>query len=103
MKQLLLSEKALKELDEIYNYITQYSINSASKTVNKIFEKSLLLKDFPEMGQTEYFLENKQKQYRYIISENYKIIYRIDTEIIYIITLFDTGRNPKTIEKLIKE
>ena len=51
------SPEALKDLDEIYDYIANVlkSPDAADNTVNKILDKTDLLSDNPEIGTQLFF------------------------------------------------
>jgi len=51
------------------------------------------------MGQKGLFLEELSENYRYILSGNYKVIYRITNSEIIITDIFDTRQNPLHINK----
>ena len=46
------------------------------------------------MGQREEYLEHLGQSHRRIIEGNYKIIYRIDGDMIYVTDIFDTRQDP---------
>lgn len=80
-----------------YFYKTQASEKVAKKLKSQIFLKTKLLSDKPELGQIEVFLDDKGLGHRYVLSGNFKIIYLIQGESIFITDLFDTRRNPEKI------
>jgi hypothetical protein len=45
------------------------------------------------MGQKEKYLEHLGQSHRRIIEGHYKIIYRIEEEVIYITDIFDTRQD----------
>ncbi len=49
------------------------------------------------MGAIEALLAELGLEHRYIVEGNFKIIYRIAEETIYITDIFDTRRNPEDI------
>jgi toxin ParE1/3/4 len=59
-----------------------------------IHKKVLHLKDFPLLGREEEMLSSLGQGHRYVVEGQYKIIYRIIEETIYITDIFDTRRNP---------
>lgn len=71
--------------------------NSYSKKLNLlIYQKIDLLKSSPLIGsQTDF------KLYRILHFENYGLVYRIDIDVIYIISLWDNRQNPKKLKKLL--
>jgi toxin ParE1/3/4 len=86
---------AINNLKEIYDfYWLNRSKKSAIKVKNSIFIATGQLINYPESGQIEENLKLGNNIYRYIISYNCKIIYRISSNEIIIIDVFDTRKNP---------
>ena len=93
--QVVWSEFAESQLDEIYCYYSKnISIQIAKKLTNNILLATQKLEYTPRLGQKEPLLENRVQNYRYLIHTNYKIIYSINNEIVYIHDIFDTRQNP---------
>ena len=86
---------AKSQLKDIYNYYqTNASKQIATKICNKIFEKIELLKTYKEAGSEEEYLRHLNSGHRKLICGNYKIIYRIAQNIIFITDIFDSRQNP---------
>jgi plasmid stabilization system protein ParE len=83
------------QLKNIFDY---YSFRVSKKIAERIIQeikeksKSLVFQSF--IGQEEEFLAHLNLGHRYILAGNYKIVYRIDKEYIYIVDIFDTRQNP---------
>ena len=88
---------AQDELELIYQYYSLKSEIIADKIVDSIFSRAQQLRKFPLSGQKEEFLKNANKEHRYIVEGNHKIIYRISGSIVYITDVFDTRQNPQKI------
>lgn len=86
---------AIENLKEIFDY---YSLKSSNKTVYKIRKQILnatkQLVNNPESGQVEVNLQKLKQNHRYLVSGNYKIIYRINKNQIIVNDVFDTRQNP---------
>ena len=100
--EIIWSDCAESQLDKIFEY---YLENSSYKVARKIIEKIInepdkLLFD-PEICQKEELLKDRIEEYRYLICDNYKIIYSVDQKqpLIKIANVFDTRQNPKKIDK----
>lgn len=93
------------EIDNIYDYYKN-KVNSkfASKIVKKILVAPNILIKNTKIGTPELNLKDREIEYRYIVSTNYKIIYSINDadKTIRIADVFDTRQNPIKIEKRIK-
>jgi len=93
-----LAAKALKEI-YLYNKIVAGE-RIAIKIKSGIFTATKQLTNQPELGQIETFLEKFNEGHRYLVKENYKIIYKIVKEGILITDLFDTRQDPKKMNDL---
>lgn len=72
------SFNAQKDLEHIFFYIAEDSINNAKKIILELEEKIYSLDNFPErfalIPENIFFGTN----YRHIIHKKYRVIYRID-------------------------
>ena len=85
---------AKRDLQAIYDYYSQHSVNAAEKIVNHILDKTEILCQHPSIGQREELLKHKADLYRYLVEGNYKIIYRIKGQTVVIDSVFDCRQNP---------
>lgn len=96
--KIIWSNFASETLLNIYKYHKKVAgINTACKIKNKIFNATKELKNHPHVGQIELSLENLSEEHRYLVSGNYKVIYKKVTEGILITDIFDTRQNPTKI------
>jgi plasmid stabilization system protein ParE len=79
------SPLAVDRVSEIAGYIAQDKPSAAEKWVKTVFSKVERLKSLPELGRIVPEIENNQ--FRELIYGNYRIIYRIETEQISILTI----------------
>ena len=87
---IIVTEKfAQQELLQIKWYIAQDSQFYANKTVNEINKRINNLSLFPEMGK----VIDKDENIRQIIYKSYKILYRFNSENIYILHIIHHFRN----------
>lgn len=83
--QIELTNKTLRDISGIYNYIRKDSIYYAVKTNNEIEKKILNLSFMPFMGRKLIDSENNNIfNLREIIYKSYRIIYGINSETIYV-------------------
>ncbi|KDN55287.1 type II toxin-antitoxin system RelE/ParE family toxin [Flavobacterium seoulense] len=100
--EIIWSNFAETQLDQIFEY---YIENASLKVAQNIIEKIILEPNkillHPEITQVEELLLDREKEYRYLICNNYKIIYSIDYEqkCIMIADVFDTRQNPSKIKR----
>lgn len=79
------SPLAIDRVAEIAKYIVQDSPNSAQKWVESTFKVVERLEQFPKSGRI--VPEIMQDDFREIIHGNYRIIYRLQSESISILTV----------------
>jgi hypothetical protein len=60
---------------------------------------TLLLENNPFIGNKEPLLENREKEYRYLLEGNYKIIYSVDGNIVRVNSIFDFRQSPIKISE----
>jgi predicted metalloprotease len=61
---------------------------------NQLLDKADSLFINPHIGQYEGYLEHLEKGHRRLLEGNFKIIYRIESDCIYITDFFDTRQDP---------
>ena len=90
------------ELKNIFEYHKEKaSVSIARKLVTGIVNETLKLKQQPTIGQEEDLLNNNDKEFRYLLFKNCKIIYLInnDQNRIEVVDVFDTRQNPIKIQR----
>jgi len=95
---LLWTETARKDLEEIIEYIALDSIESAIKQYEKIKKATKSLKTFPDQSRTvpELYRQNIIK-YREMIIDPWRIMYKKEKETLYIMAVIDGRRNLEDI------
>ena len=91
-----------KELRNIFEYYKEKAnVSVARKLVVGITKEATKLKKQPNMGQQEEILNNSSKEYRYLVFENYKIIYWVndETNSVEIFDVFDTRQSPIKLKR----
>ena len=100
--QIIWSEFAETQLDEIYEYYkNEANPLIATKLIQGIINASKDLIDNPYIGQEEEVLKDGSIPYRYFLFKNYKLIYSIDTKngFLKIADVFDTRQNPPKLKR----
>lgn len=87
--KIITEKHAQQELIQIKWYIAQDSDFYANKTVNEINKRIENLLFFPEMGK----VINEKRNIRQIIYKTYKILYKFDSENIYILHIIHHSRD----------
>jgi len=71
------TEEALRWLEDIHDYISQDSPNAAQGVVSGIYEKTQILKDFPEIGYI--YRQDGEVVVRVLLYGHYRIAYSLRT------------------------
>lgn len=96
--KIIISEYSKKMLTNIYTFHKKkVNIKIASSIKSKILSRIYELKIHPNLGQKELSLENFPFTYFYLVTGNYKIIYRQAKDYILITDIFDVRQNPTKI------
>ena len=95
MPKLRINPLATEDLIEIKNYITRELENStaAINVVRKIIDSYEKLKEFPMMGADLSVKVNIKTDFRYLVSGNYIVFYRVDDEYVSIYRILYAGRD----------
>ena len=83
MAQIIWTEPALFDLNEITEYIALDKVGAARRLVNRVFESVGQLEQFPEIGRKPPELDDSI--YREIIVNPCRIFYRLDQGKVYIL------------------
>lgn len=90
MAEIRWTHQALDDVEKIRDYISRDSVYYARLFVTKIFNAVKPLELFPECGRN--VPELGQTNIREIILGNYRIIYRINKNIVEILTVYHGSR-----------
>jgi plasmid stabilization system protein ParE len=91
------SQLAQEKLEDIFNYYKQKADSkTARKIISGIVSHTINLNKNPDIGQIEEFLKEQDKNFRYLIYTNYKIIYWVNNnkQRLEIAAIYDTRQNP---------
>ena len=83
--KIIWSPLAIERLTEIAEYIAYDNPSAAEKWVDEIFKRVEHLQRFPELGRI--IPELSRQDIREILFKNYRIIYRVESQQISIITI----------------
>jgi len=103
--EVRMAQNAINDLNEIINFIAQNSPQTAIQIMERIQSKINKLNYFPYRGgYVPELLVRNIKDYRQMIEEPWKIIYKVDNNIVNILTIIDSRRNLQDIliKKLLK-
>jgi toxin ParE1/3/4 len=94
MVKLIWTDQAIADLGDIGDYISLSSDRYAKLTVQRLFERTDILKKFPQSGRI--VPEKNENVIRELIEGNYRIIYEIASEdLIYILAVYHSARDLK--------
>jgi addiction module RelE/StbE family toxin len=89
---------AKKDLLEIVSYIVQNNPQNSLKILERIEARINTLGHFPHRGAyVPELLKKNIKEYRQIIEPPWRIIYRVDKDIVTILLIIDSRRNIQDI------
>jgi plasmid stabilization system protein ParE len=93
--KIVWTDFAIRNLKEIFDfYAIKVNKNVAHKIRRQILKSSKQLKNNPNSGPIEPNLKKLKKNHRYLVSGNYKLIYRVIDNQVLINDLFDTRQDP---------
>lgn len=84
MAQIIWTEPAISDLDEIAEYIALDKLDAASNLVKRVFDSVERLKQFPESGKKPSELPRKSR-YREIIVGPCRVFYRSEKSKVFIL------------------
>ncbi len=97
--KIIWTHEALEGTKSIYNYYKlRASLRVAKSIKNKIFSSVKNLQSHPKKGKIEELLLHKKGEYRYLVTSNYKVVYKLNEKEIYIMNVSDCRRNPENIK-----
>jgi toxin ParE1/3/4 len=100
MKPVIWTNFAISELKNIYLYYRMVASEKVADKMRKsIFESTRRLSKQPLIGATEENLVGLKQGHRYLVEGNYKIVYRVLHDNIYITDVFDCRQNPQKMKK----
>jgi Txe/YoeB family toxin of Txe-Axe toxin-antitoxin module len=99
--KVVLTEQSLIRLEKSLRfYLEELEMPKAKvvKIKNRLIEKTKSLAKSPHKGQYEPYLSKVKKGHRRLIEGNFKIIYRVEDNIIYVVDFFDSRVEPKKMK-----
>lgn len=97
MVEIIWTDNAISDLDDIGRYISKDSLKYAEMTVLKLFSAPNVLEKHPKKGNiVPEFMDETLRQ---LIVGNYRIVYRLDKETITILTVCHVRRLIKNVRQ----
>lgn len=96
---VLLTEDAVRDLNELYDYITAHdSPRKADYVLEQIETAFSTLSEFPERGvYPKELLKLGIREYREIFFKPYRIIYRVMDKNLYVLLIVDGRRDMQSL------
>lgn len=91
VKNVVWTNAAKNQLKTIFNFYKEKSIQGVNKVKDDILKATKNI-HFSE----QYQKDEIEPEYRRIIVRNYKILYREEEEVIYIVRIFSNKRDPNS-------
>lgn len=97
--KLFYTQQALDSLQECLDFFpSEVPAEKVNEIRDKILAKADVLLINPYVGQVEEYLEHLDKNHRRVIEGNYKILCRIENEIVYVTDIFDCRQYPSKMK-----
>lgn len=90
MAELIWSPRSLKDIELIFEYIKQDSVEAARACVHELIQTAIMIPEFPRSGRL--VPELNQDHIRKKIHQSFRIIYRIREEEIELITFLHQSK-----------
>ncbi len=96
MKPVFWSIESINSIQSIYDYIFEESPQNAEMVVDTLFDLGDNLNIYPEKNPKEIIFNDET--IRFFPKWNYKIVYRIEENRIYILDVFSTLQDPRKLK-----
>lgn len=90
MAEIVWTEPALNDLEEIANYIALDKLSAAQRLVQKVFDRVDLLSDSPKSGRKVPKLS--RSKYKEVIVGPCRVFYRFSSDTVYILHVMRAER-----------
>ena len=90
MARLIWTQQALDDLERLLHYIAKDAPVAAGRFAGKIVHRVEILQTNPLLGGL--LPEDDRGVYRHILQGNYRIIYRLESDIVYLVAVHHAAR-----------
>jgi plasmid stabilization system protein ParE len=98
--RLVYTEQAIVSLQECLDF---FPADVPAKKINEVRDRILdradKLLENPYLGQQEEYLDHLAQSHRRIIEGHYKIIYKVEGDMIIVTDIFDTRQDPSKMKE----
>ena len=95
------TDQAIRQLKEIHNFYKAFGENTVKKRVYPIKKQVERLTTFRYLGKVVFEYQSLETFYS-LIEGDYKIIYQIKEETLFIVAIFDCRQNPSNLCTMLK-
>jgi len=88
--RLIWTKRALSDFEALLEFIARDAPVAAHRFAKKIMYKIELLETNPHLGSRVSEIDSPE--YREILQGSYRIIYRVENDVVYIITIYHASR-----------
>ncbi|NJL27127.1 MAG: type II toxin-antitoxin system RelE/ParE family toxin [Thermoanaerobaculia bacterium] len=92
-KRLRWHSQAVRDLELGHDFLHQHNTEAARRFASSILDATERLRTYPELGPVARDLR-PEGRYRHWVCGRHRLIYRIDGEIVWILRVWDTRRDP---------
>ncbi|MEQ9287638.1 MAG: type II toxin-antitoxin system RelE/ParE family toxin [Cyclobacteriaceae bacterium] len=99
--KLVITNQSLDRLEESLEFYIEelgFPLEKISDIKKELLDRAKSLVVYPYMGQYEPYLKKLDKGYRRLVVGNFKIIYRIDNDTVYVTDFFDSHKDPSKMK-----
>jgi plasmid stabilization system protein ParE len=100
LSEFILHPEAVKDLEEIWNYIAAENIEAADRVLDEIYDTIKSLVPFPYIGHIRPDLTTRPLRFQTV--RDYVIVYAPDEKPLAVIAILHGRRNPKVIAALLR-
>lgn len=93
---------AVSDLEEAHAYLSERNPEAARQFAVTILEAAEQLLDYPKMGPIAHDLRPAGR-YRSLVRGHHRLIYRIESEVIWLLRVWDTRRDPRALEPEVRD
>ena len=98
--KVIWEDQAKASLHSIYNYIKKWeSIDQARKVTNEIRDLAKSLGFMPHKYVEDPFLKDEPGDIRFKVTWSYKLIYETTKEVVIILDVYHTSRDPQNLKR----
>lgn len=99
--KVVLSDQSLERLENSLRFYLEELQIPKTKVVeikNRLLQSARSLSKRPYIGQYEPYLAKLKQGHRRLIEGNFKIVYRVEGNVIYVVDFFDSRDDPKKMK-----